>query len=118
MEFGVWLSFFLLFMAGGLTPGPAVMLVTTSSIRYGFWAAMIPSVGICLANLVWIVLAVSGATALAHAFPLAFIALKVVGIAFILGLVAFVWGLAWIALGVWMRSSERGHGSPSTPLTA
>jgi uncharacterized membrane protein HdeD (DUF308 family) len=41
-----------------------------------------------------------------------------VGIAFILGLVAFVWGLAWIALGVWMRSSERGSGSPSTPLPA
>ncbi len=41
-----------------------------------------------------------------------------VGVAFILGLVAFVWGLAWIALGVWMRSAQRGHGSPSTPLTA
>lgn len=84
MEFGVWLSFFLLFLAGGLTPGPAVMLVTTSSIRYGFWAAMIPSVGICLANVVWIVLAVSGVTALAHAFPTAFIVLKIVGIGFIL----------------------------------
>lgn len=84
MEFGVWVSFFLLFLAGGLTPGPAVMLVTTSSIRYGFWAAMIPSVGICLANLVWIALAVSGATALAHAFPTAFVVLKIVGIAFIL----------------------------------
>jgi threonine/homoserine/homoserine lactone efflux protein len=84
MEFGVWLSFFLLFMAGGLTPGPAVMLVTTSSIRYGFWAAMLPSVGVCLANLVWIALAASGATALAHAFPAGFIALKIAGIAFIL----------------------------------
>lgn len=84
MELGVWLSFFLLFMAGGLTPGPAVMLVTTSSIRYGFGPAMIPSAGVCLANLVWIVLAVTGATALAHAFPTAFIVLKVVGISFIL----------------------------------
>jgi threonine/homoserine/homoserine lactone efflux protein len=84
MAFGVWLSFFLLFMAGGLTPGPAVMLVTTSSIRYGFGPAMIPSAGVCLANLVWIVLAVTGATALAHAFPEAFVALKVAGISFIL----------------------------------
>jgi threonine/homoserine/homoserine lactone efflux protein len=84
MEFGVWVSFFLLFMAGGLTPGPAVMLVTTSSIRYGFGPAMIPSAGVCLANLVWIVLAVTGATALAHAFPAAFVVLKVVGISFIL----------------------------------
>jgi threonine/homoserine/homoserine lactone efflux protein len=84
MELGVWFAFFTMFLAGGLTPGPAVMLVTTSSIRYGFWASMIPSVGICLANLVWIVLAVSGATALAHAFPIAFVALKIAGISFIL----------------------------------
>ena len=84
MEVGVWFSFFMLFLAGGLTPGPAVMLVTTSSIRYGFWAAMIPSIGICAANLIWITLAVSGATALAHAFPLGFVALKVIGIGFIL----------------------------------
>ena len=42
-----------------------------------------------------------------------------VGIAFILGLVAFVWGLAWIALGVWMRSaSARDAGSPNPPLPA
>jgi uncharacterized membrane protein HdeD (DUF308 family) len=38
-----------------------------------------------------------------------------VGIAFILGLVAFVWGLAWIALGVWMRSAARDHTGPSNP---
>jgi threonine/homoserine/homoserine lactone efflux protein len=84
MEFGVWLSFMALFLAGGLTPGPAVMLVTTSSMRYGFWPAMAPSLGVCAANLVWITLAVSGATALAHAFPIGFTALKVAGIAFIL----------------------------------
>jgi len=84
MEVGVWFSFFVLFLAGGLTPGPAVMLVTTASIRYGFWAAMIPSVGVCAANLVWITLAVSGATALAHTFPIGFVALKIIGIGFIL----------------------------------
>lgn len=84
MEIGVWLSFVALFVAGGLTPGPAVMLVTTSSMRYGFWPSMAPSLGICVANLVWITLAVSGATALAHAFPMGFFALKIAGIAFIL----------------------------------
>jgi homoserine/homoserine lactone efflux protein len=92
MEFGVWLSFLLLFMAGGLTPGPAVMLVTTSSIRYGFMAAMIPSVGICLANLVWIVLAVTGMIALIAAFPALFIALKALAVAF---MVALAWRTAF-----------------------
>jgi hypothetical protein len=27
------------------------MLVTTSSMRYGFWPAMLPALGICAANL-------------------------------------------------------------------
>lgn len=86
MEFGVWFAFFALFVAGGLTPGPAVMLVTTSSIRYGFWASMAPAVGICVSNLIWVTLAASGASALAHAFPEAFTALKLAGVAFILWL--------------------------------
>lgn len=88
MAFWVWANFTLLFLAGGLTPGPAVMLVTTASIRYGFWAAMIPAIGICVANLVWVALAASGVAALAKAFPDAFLVLKAAGIAFI------VW-LAW-----------------------
>jgi threonine/homoserine/homoserine lactone efflux protein len=86
MEFGVWFAFFALFVAGGLTPGPAVMLVTTSSIRYGFWASMAPAVGICVSNLIWVTLAASGASALAHAFPEAFAAVKLAGVAFILWL--------------------------------
>lgn len=88
MTIWVWANFTLLFLAGGLTPGPAVMLVTTASIRYGFWAAMIPAIGICVANLVWIALAASGVAVLAKAFPEAFLVLKLAGIAFI------VW-LAW-----------------------
>ncbi len=86
MEFGVWFAFFALFVAGGLTPGPAVMLVTTSSIRYGFWPAMAPAAGICISNLIWVTLAASGASALAHAFPEAFTVLKLAGVAFILWL--------------------------------
>lgn len=88
MEFWVWMNFTLLFLAGGLTPGPAVMLVTTASIRYGFWPSIVPAIGICVANLVWIALAASGVAILAKAFPEAFLAFKLAGIAFI------IW-LAW-----------------------
>lgn len=83
MDASVWVALLALFLAGGLTPGPAVMLVTTSSIRYGFWPAMAPAVGICLSNVIWIVLAASGASALAHAFPAGFLVLKIAGVAFI-----------------------------------
>lgn len=88
MEFWVWINFTLLFLAGGLTPGPAVMLVTTASIRYGFWASIVPAIGICVANLVWIALAASGVAVLAKAFPEAFMVFKLAGIVFI------IW-LAW-----------------------
>ncbi len=88
MEFWVWANFTLLFLAGGLTPGPAVMLVTTASIRYGVLASTAPAVGICAANLVWIALAASGVALVAKTFPEAFLAFRIAGIAFI------VW-LAW-----------------------
>jgi threonine/homoserine/homoserine lactone efflux protein len=84
MAFGVWVSLFIIFVSGGLTPGPAVMLVTTSSMRYGFLPAMAPALGICAGNLIWITLAVSGVATLAHLVPQAFLALKLAGICFII----------------------------------
>jgi homoserine/homoserine lactone efflux protein len=84
MDLGVWLALVTLFLTGGLTPGPAVMLVTTSSMRYRFWPAMLPALGICFANLLWVTLAASGAAALARGFPAGFLALKVIGIGYIL----------------------------------
>ena len=83
MDPSVWFALLTLFLAGGLTPGPAVMLVTTSSMRYGFWSSMMPAIGICAANLIWITLAASGASALARAFPAGFLALKLAGVGFI-----------------------------------
>ncbi|OYW43487.1 MAG: lysine transporter LysE [Rhodobacterales bacterium 12-64-8] len=83
MDVWVWLNFTVLFLAGGLTPGPAVMLVTTASIRYGFGPSIAPALGICFANLIWITLAASGVAIVAKAFPEAFLVLKAIGIAFI-----------------------------------
>jgi threonine/homoserine/homoserine lactone efflux protein len=88
MEITVWLALLTIFAFGGLTPGPAVMLVTTSSMRYGFWPAMLPSLGICAANIIWVALAASGVSLLAHAFPLGFLAIKIVG-------VCYIFWLAW-----------------------
>lgn len=86
MDVWVWANFTLLFLAGGLTPGPAVILVTTASVRYGFWPSVAPALGVCAANLLWTALAASGAAVAAKAFPEAFMALKLAGIAFILWL--------------------------------
>jgi threonine/homoserine/homoserine lactone efflux protein len=83
MDLAVWFALLTLFLAGGLTPGPAVMLVTTSSMRYGFWPAMLPALGICAANLLWVALAAAGASAFGRAFPAGFAALKLVGLVYI-----------------------------------
>ena len=84
MEFDVWLKLVLLFGAGGLTPGPAVMLVLASSFRYGFKLAMLPALGIASANVLWLILAASGAFALLKAFPSFLLAMKVMGFLVIL----------------------------------
>ncbi len=88
MEIELWISLVVLFATGGLTPGPAVMLVIASSLRFGFWPAMMAAIGICAANTFWITLAASGAGVLADKFPTIFLLLKVAGLIFI------VW-LAW-----------------------
>ncbi len=80
MELDVWLALVALFGIGGLTPGPAVMLVTASSFRYGVGPAMLPALGIATANVIWLLLAASGAAALAAQYPVAFLGLKILGV--------------------------------------
>ena len=84
MEFDVWLSLVVLFAVGGLTPGPAVMLVMASSFRHGFRPALFPAFGVACANVLWLVLAASGTAALLTAFPQVTLALKVLGLLVIL----------------------------------
>jgi threonine/homoserine/homoserine lactone efflux protein len=83
MDIAVWLALVGMFFAGGLTPGPAVMLVMSSSLRYGLKPALLPAIGISTANVVWILLAASGTAALATAFPMVFLGLKIAGLCFI-----------------------------------
>ena len=110
MQISVWLALIGLFLAGGLTPGPAVMLVMSSSLRYGFRPALLPASGISAGNIIWISLAASGAAALATAFPLAFFALKFVGLGFI------VW-LAWsMATADPARSRVRAESAPKRAM--
>lgn len=80
MSFELWLALVALFGVGGLTPGPAVMLVMSSSFRYGYKSAMLPALGIASANLVWLLMAASGAAILATKFPSAFLVLKGMGL--------------------------------------
>lgn len=83
MAIEVWLALVALFFVGGLTPGPAVMLVLASAFRYGFKPALLPAMGVASANVAWLVLAALGTGALAASYPAGFLALKLIGLAVI-----------------------------------
>lgn len=86
MDIQTWFALVALFFVGGLTPGPAVMLVMSSSFRYGFWPAMVAALGVASANVIWLALAASGAAALAASFPQGFMAMKIIGLGIIVWL--------------------------------
>jgi len=79
MAIDVWLALIALFFVGGLTPGPAVMLVLASSFRYGFRPALLPALGVASANVMWLILAASGTAVLFELYPAATLGLKVFG---------------------------------------
>ena len=85
MAFDIWLALVALFFVGGLTPGPAVLLVLASSFKYGFKPAMMAAFGVAAANVFWLALAATGAAALAATYPQAFTGLRM------LGLLVIVW---------------------------
>ncbi len=84
MELDVWIALVALFGVGGLTPGPAVMLVLASSFRYGFRPAMLPALGVASANVIWLILAATGVSAILTGSPSVFSVLKIVGFLVIL----------------------------------
>ncbi len=106
MAFEIWLTLVALFFVGGLTPGPAVMLVLGSSFRYGFKPAMLAALGVASANVFWLILAASGAAALALTYPNGFLVLKLIGLAIIL----------WLGLSIMFGPVRRlDHVSDNVP---
>jgi len=103
MEFELWLSLVLLFFTGGLTPGPAVMLVLASSFRYGFKPALLPALGVASANVLWLCLAASGTAVLFEIYPTATVALKILGILV----------LGWMAISVMIGPLPRLEPDPN-----
>ena len=84
MSLDVWISLVILFGVGGLTPGPAVMLVMASSFQYGFRPAMLPALGVASANVLWLILAATGVSALITQSPNIFLGMKALGFLVIL----------------------------------
>ncbi|WP_430402908.1 LysE family translocator [Hyphomonas sp.] len=101
MDISVWIALLALFFAGGLTPGPAVMMVMSTSLRYGATTALVPAIGVSAANLVWISLAATGIATFAASAPSLLLGLKIAGLLFI----------AWLAWKMATDSSSQPRAS-------
>lgn len=73
-----------------LTPGPAVFLVISKSMRRGFWTGVVAAIGVIAVNIFYFLLSALGVGAALAATPTAFAILKYAGAAY----------LIWSAIGI------------------
>jgi len=64
MEFKIWLAYLLTEFLVDITPGPAVMLVTTQGVKYGAKSSLFGALGITSANLIYFLLSALGLSTL------------------------------------------------------
>ena len=88
-----------------LSPGPANMTLIAIVIANGARQGILFSVGIMLGDLVWLTLSLSGLAMIAEKIPLVFIAIKWLGISY----------LVYLAITVW-RSTYQTSESITTPV--
>jgi threonine/homoserine/homoserine lactone efflux protein len=86
-----WIALVLALTVLGLSPGPAFASVVTTSLARGFVAAAAMSVGVALADAVFLLLTVFGLALLANALGTLFIAVKFAGAGY----------LIWLGIKLW-----------------
>lgn len=72
MEFIAWTALLGVFLAGGLSPDPPMMVILTVSSRDEYGTSMSGATGVCPANSFWILWPVTGTAALASPFLVTF----------------------------------------------
>lgn len=78
------LAFTLVELIFSLTPGPAVFLVISKSMRRGFRTGAVAAIGVIAVNIFYFILSIIGVGATLAATPMAFAILKYVGAAYLI----------------------------------
>jgi homoserine/homoserine lactone efflux protein len=91
MHWDTWLLFLLTEIVLSTSPGPAVLLVVSQSLRTGAWSGIWAAFGILTANVIWFALSAVGVGSAILAAGPWFIALKWLGAAYLVY-------LAWRAI--------------------
>ena len=86
MAFNLWLTFLASCFILSVIPGPSVLVVTSQSIANGWRAALVCIAGELLGGVCLMAASLLGVGAVVAASPLAFLALKWVGVGFLLTL--------------------------------
>ncbi|NML35231.1 LysE family translocator [Paraburkholderia antibiotica] len=84
MSFHTWLLFAAAYLLTTISPGPNVLLVIRNSVRYGSRGAAASVAGNLLAQLVVVILVALGVGAVLAALPPLFVAMKVLGAAYLM----------------------------------
>lgn len=84
MTLSLCLAFFALWLVLCLTPGPAVLLVTSQAMARGYWAGVQAALGVQAGNTIYFLLSVAGLGAVLATSALAFTIIKYAGGAYLI----------------------------------
>ncbi len=99
MSIEIWIAFVLALILLGLSPGPAWASVVTTSLARGFRPAAAMAVGVALADVFFVLLAVFGLVLLAKALGAFFLIVKFAGAVY----------LIWLGVKLWRARGTLGH---------
>ena len=91
MSLPLWLGFLLAAILIAVTPGPGAVLSMSTSMRHGYWSALVAILGLQLAILVHLVIVAVGFGALLAASETGFAVVKFIGAAYLIWLGVQKW---------------------------
>lgn len=91
MSLTLWLGFLLAAIMIAVTPGPGAVLSMSTSMRHGYWSALVAIIGLQVAILVHLVIVAVGFGALIAASETAFSIVKFIGAAYLIWLGVQKW---------------------------
>ena len=91
MSLTLWLGFLLAAIMIAVTPGPGAVLSMSTSMRHGYWSALVAIIGLQVAILVHLVIVAVGFGALIAASETAFSVVKFIGAAYLIWLGVQKW---------------------------
>ena len=91
MSLPLWLGFLLAAILIAVTPGPGAVLSMSTSMRHGYWSALVAILGLQLAILMHLVIVAVGFGALLAASETGFAVVKFIGAAYLIWLGVQKW---------------------------